>query len=173
MRCALIPLIAFSLFAAACQGQTGPPPASSPSARADAPSTKPVPVSPPPVRPPDALASHNTNWAGVVADVTEFRRKGNVLTAIVRLRNQARDTAVIQVRFSQMSVIDEAGAKKYEVLKDDKDDYIASSGQMEGLVGGGTMTVWMKFPAPPREVRTATLVVPQMPPFESLSIQDQ
>ena len=32
-----------------------------------------------------SLQSHETNWPGVTAEVTEFRRKGNALTAKVRL----------------------------------------------------------------------------------------
>jgi hypothetical protein len=35
------------------------------------------------------------------------------------------------------------------------------------------MIAWMKFPAPPPDVKTGTLAVPQIPPFEDLSIQDR
>ena len=108
-----------------------------------------------------------------MAEVTEFRRKGNTLTAIVRLRNQGTGTAVIQVTWGQAYVLDEAHAKKYEVLKDEKDVYIATPYGTEGLVGDGTLTAWMKFPAPPIEVRTATIAIPQIPPFEDLPIQDR
>jgi len=164
-------LIALSLFLAACQQQASPPAASSHNAAATA---VPASISPAPVKPPDALASHNTNWPGVVADVTEFRRKGNTLTALVRLRNISSG-GVVEFRFSGAYLMDEAGAKKYEVLKDDKGGYIASSSELltQYLSGGQSMTVWMKFPAPPPEVTNATLAMPQMPPFENLVIQVQ
>ena len=165
-------LIALSLCLAACRQQANPPPASSPDAAATA---MPAGISPAAVKPPDALASHNTNWAGVVADVTECRRKGNTLTALVRFRNNSSGSVVVEFRFKDAYLMDEAGAKKYEVLKDEKGGYIASSSEvLTQYVGGGqSMTVWMKFPAPPLEAKTVTLAMPQMPPFENLPIQDQ
>ena len=137
-------------------------------------STAKVAVSPRPEKPADALASITTNFPGVVADVTEFRRKGPVLTALVRLRNQGSALASVDIRFSEAYVM-EAGTKKYQVLKDEDGAYIASAPARvyEGLKDGGTQIVWMKFPAPTPEVHTATLVVPGMSPFEDLSIQDQ
>jgi len=164
-------LIALSLFLVGCQQQPSPPAASPPNAAATA---TPASISPAPVKPPDALASHNTNWAGVVADVTEFRRKGNILTALVRLRNNSSG-GVVQFSFNGAYLMDEAGAKKYEVLKDEKGGYIASSSETltQYVSGGQSMTVWMKFPAPPPEVKTVTLAMPQMPPFDNLTIQDQ
>jgi hypothetical protein len=166
-------LIALSLCLAGCEPRATPPAASSPGA---APIAMPASISPPAMKPADALASRNTNWAGVVADVTEFRRKGNVLTAVVRLRNNITSTALVQFNYREAYLMDEAGAKKYEVLKDEKDGYIAATpggSVTEGIVGGGTLTLWMKFPAPPPEVKTATFAMPGMPPFEDLSIQDQ
>ena len=165
-------LIGLSLFLAACQQRASPPAASSPGA---APTGTPASILPPAVKPADALASHNTNWSGVVADVTEFRRKGNILTALVRLRNTLTDGhTIVQFDIGGVYLMDEAGAKKYEVLKDEKGDYIASStGLFTEGVGGEGITLWMKFPAPPLETKTATLAVPQIPPFEDLPIQDQ
>ena len=132
-----------------------------------------VAVAPPPETPSDALASHLTDWDGVVADVTEFRRKGNVLTALVRLRSQSTQIQVIEVFFDSIYVIDEASGKKYQVLRDEKGTPIASSGAAEGIVGGATKLMWMKFPAPPPEVRKATLALMKMQPFEDLPIQDR
>ena len=100
----------------------------------------------------------------------------NVLTALVRLRNTLTGGhTIVQFGFSGVYLMDEAGAKKYPVLKDEKDDYIASSPGLytEAVDGGGSMTLWMKFPAPPLETKTVTLAMPQMPPFENLPIHDQ
>jgi hypothetical protein len=165
-------MIALSLFLAACQQRASPPAASSPGA---APIATPARILSPAVKPADALASHNTNWSGVVADVTEFRRKGNILTALVRLRNtKTGGHTIVQFGIGNVYLMDAAGAKKYEVLKDEKGGYIASStGLLTEDVGGEGITVWMKFPAPPLETKTATLAMPEMPPFEDLPIQDQ
>lgn len=162
-------LVGLPLLISACHEAPGP------SATSEIPkaSDRPATASPALVKPSDALASRNTNWSGVVADVTDFRRKGNTLTAIVRLRNQSKNTAVIQVTWGQAYVLDEAHGRKYEVLKDEKDVYIATPYGTQGLVADGTLIAWMKFPAPPPDVKTGTLALPQIPPFEDLSIQDR
>jgi len=125
-----------------------------------------------------ALASQQTNWPGVVADVTEFRRKGSTLTAKVVLRNQGNVEAEPNIHYNEVYVMDAGAGKKYEVLKDEKGSYIAAlrpgyrDQWFQGLQPGGTYTIWMKFPAPPPDVKTVTLQIPGAPPFEDLAIQD-
>jgi hypothetical protein len=48
------------------------------------------------------LATQETNWAGIVAEVTEFRRRGNTLTAKVRYRNTAGANATPEVKFEDV-----------------------------------------------------------------------
>jgi hypothetical protein len=162
------------LFLASCQreGASTPPLADKAVTSAQ---TAPVSVSSAaPVKPPDALASQNTNW-GLVADVMEFRRKGNTLTALVRIRHANADsgTLLLNSNFSGAYLLDQAQGKKYEVLQDEKGGYIASAGGTTGLTTGSSMTIWMKFPAPPPEVQKATLTVPETPPFEDPTIQNR
>jgi hypothetical protein len=70
-----------------------------------------------------------------------------------------------------------AGGKKYEVLKDETGRYIAGlrSGYpdrwYQKMKPAETPTIWMKFPAPPAEVKAVTLQLPGAPPFEDLAIQ--
>jgi hypothetical protein len=124
------------------------------------------------------LASQDTNWQGVVAEVTELRRKGNTLTAKVRLRNGGTDEQQAEVKFDEVYLMDAPNAKKYEVLRDEKGTYVASlrSGWNDRWYDklGPTQSylLWMKFPAPPAEVHTITLQLPNTPPFEDLAIQD-
>jgi len=124
------------------------------------------------------LASQETNWSGVVVEVTEFLRKGNTLTAKLRVRNQGGAKVEPDFYFSQMYVMDPAGGKKYEVLKDEAGNYIGGvrSGWRDRwydtLEPGQSAVVWMKFPAPPPEVRVVTLQIPNTPPFDDLAIQD-
>ena len=175
MRHGCLMLVALCTLAG-CQRQADPPPTSTattaPPPTASVP--KSVPIRAQPEKPADALASHQADFGeNVVADVTEFRRKGNTLTAVIRLRNLGANTVALQVRFRDSYVLDEGQGKKYEVLKDENDTPLAAPATMEGLVSGASLMVWMKFPAPPRELRSVTFVMHSVVPFEDLPIQDQ
>ena len=125
-----------------------------------------------------SLASQETNWPGITAEVSEFRRKGNTLTAKIRLVNKRAEKSDAEIQWRDVALIDTAGGKKYEVLKDEKGTFLASTQQgwsdrwHEWIDGNSSQTVWMKFPAPPPEVKTITLQMPKMPPFDDLTIQD-
>jgi len=193
-------LVVVLLLAAACRRQEPAAPAAtetSPSSSASAPATTAPPAEATPAATAAApvggtasapatgtapatasLASQETNWPGIAADVTEFKRKGNALTAKVVLRNHGSEEPEPDVHYDEVYVMDLAGGKKYEVLKDEKGNYIAAlrSGWnnrwYQKLGPGQTFTLWMKFPAPPADVKSVTLQIPGMPPFEDLAIQD-
>jgi hypothetical protein len=124
------------------------------------------------------LASQETNWGGVTAEITEFRRKGNTLTARVRLRNGGPEQQTVEIKYPEVYLMDAANARKYEVLRDEKGSYIGAlrSGYNERwyeyIEPAEQFTIWVKFPAPPPEVRAITLQLPGVPPFEDLAIQD-
>lgn len=124
------------------------------------------------------LASQETNMAGVTAEVTEFKRRGNTLTAKVRLTNAGTDSASLDMPYAKAYLLDAAGGKKYEVLRDDEKNYIALMGPSyndrywDTLKAGQKVTIWMKFPAPPAEVKMVTLQLDDMAPFDELAIQD-
>jgi hypothetical protein len=175
-------LITLWVFCISC-GSPEPPPTPSPS-----PDPIPEPLSPtttaripaPAARPaaPPALASHETNWPGIVAELTEFRRKGNTLTAQLRLRNlRPQQSPTVQFTFEDVYITDEPGAKKYSVLEDERGSWIASTNGSnlwrESFAPGQSFTIWMKFPAPPRDVRTLTLQFPNTTPFEDVRIEDR
>ena len=154
-------------------GATSPAPAA-----AEAPAQAPA-AAPPAAAPAGAvLASQDTNWSGVVAEVTELRRKGNTVTAKVRLRNGSPDKQQVEVKFEDVYLMDAPNAKKYEVLRDEKGTYIAGirSGWADRwydtLDPAQSHVLWIKFPAPPAEVTTITLQLPNTPPFEDLAFQD-
>jgi hypothetical protein len=125
-----------------------------------------------------ALATQESNWAGVVVDVVEFRRRGNTLTAKLRVTNRGTADVEPDIHYSEAYIMDAAAGKKYEVLKDEKGNYIAAlrSGYnnrwYQNLNPAQSVTIWMKFPAPPADVKAVTLQVPGVPPFEDLAIQD-
>jgi len=196
MKVSLPTVAIFLILTVGCQshtpeGQSQAPPATQ--APATAPQTPPpataAPTPPSPTAPPPqatqaapapsgALASQQSNWPGVVVDVTEFRRKGSTLTARVVLRNQGGADVEPEVHYNEVYVMDLGAGKKYEVLKDEKGTYIAAlrSGWGDRWYGklkpGETYTLWMKLPAPPADVKSVTLQIPGLPPFEDLAIQD-
>jgi len=151
-----------------------PPPAAVP-AGAESTATGTAPAGAPAAA---TLASQETNWSGISAEVTEFKRKGNTLTAKVVLRNHAGAEIEADINYKEVYLMDLGAGKKYEVLKDEKGTYIAAlrSGWAdrwyEKLAPGQSFTLWMKFPAPPADVKSVTLQLPGMSPFEDLPIQD-
>lgn len=124
------------------------------------------------------LASHETNWPGIMADVVELRRKGSTLTATVRFRNTGSDRAEPDFMYTETYLMDPAGGKKYDVLKDTEGRYIAalrsgySNRWYDYVSPGASKTVWIKFPAPPPEVKTITFQLPNVMLFEELPIAD-
>ncbi|HEX9945458.1 MAG TPA: hypothetical protein VGG03_25885 [Thermoanaerobaculia bacterium] len=157
--------------------QTEPAPAATPAPAAST-STGAAPGAAPAGAPAASLAGQETNWPGITAEVTEFRRKGNTLTAKVVLRNRGAEPAEADINYGEVYVMDLAAGKKYEVLKDEKGSYIAAlrSGWnnrwYDKLGPTQSFTLWMKFPAPPPDVKSVTLQLPGVPPFEDLPIQD-
>ncbi|PYQ08060.1 MAG: hypothetical protein DMF83_07720 [Acidobacteria bacterium] len=114
----------------------------------------------------------------MVAEVTEFRRKGNTLTAKVRFRNGGTADAEPDIKYEEAYLMDAGAGKKYSVLKDENGSYIAALRQgwkdrwYDKVAAGQEMVVWAKFPAPPVEVKAVTLQLPGVPPFDDLAIQD-
>jgi hypothetical protein len=119
-----------------------------------------------------------TKWSGIFAEVSEFQRKGNTLTAKLRFTNRGSEATSPDFFYSETYLLD-ANNKKYEVLKDEQGKYLAAlrSGHSdrwyERLEPGASQTVWMKFSAPPVTIKTATLQVPGMEPFDDLTIQEK
>ncbi len=182
------PLLLISLlFIAACSkapeqstvataAPTQSSPAAAPATNAPAPAPAPAAAAAPASA--AAIATQETNWKGVSAAVTEFRRKGNTLTAKVQLANHGNVDARAEVKFDETYLLDTGAGKKYNVLKDEKGGYIASlrSGWNDRWYGdlkpGESYLLWMKFPAPPADVKMITLQLPSTPPFEDLAIQE-
>jgi hypothetical protein len=124
-----------------------------------------------------AQQSQETKWPGVMAEVIEFRRKGNALTAKIRFSNRGTKRAEPDFYYSETYILDPAN-KKYEVIKDDEGRYLAalhsgySNRWYDYVEPGSNQTVWMRFSAPPAAVKTASLQIPGMEPFEDLWIQN-
>jgi len=127
----------------------------------------------------EAIQSQDTNIGGLVADLTECKRKGGVLTLKVRVRNTSDKKANIYFT-NGYGTYDRyyltAGDKKYFVLRDSEGAALATD---EGggytnvdLEKGGSYTWWAKYPAPPADVTSISFYTPFAPPFEDVPITD-
>ena len=132
-----------------------------------------------------ALASAPTNWPGVELDLMSIERKGNVLTVKWAVTNGNDDRQ--SVRFGLTSkattyLVDEENGTKYYALTDQDGNALASEhdyidgntfGISDTLDAGATARYWAKFPAPPPEVKTLTVLFDQTEPFEEVPITDR
>ena len=124
-----------------------------------------------------ALAAQETEWPGVVVQLTEFARKGKTLNAKLRFTNNGQKKERPDFYYRDTYVVDENN-KKYEVVKDEKGGYLGSvsSGYNywwgEDVDPGASRTVWMRFEAPPAGVKAMTIQVGTLDPFEDVQIQN-
>lgn len=125
------------------------------------------------------LASTDSNVDGVVAEVTECKRKDGVLTLKVRFRNTGEKEA--EVRLISARNYDSwyltAGSKKYFVLRDAEKTPLAPQPNAGGdlhkdLPPGGSHTWWAKYPAPPADVKAVNVFSPVAPPMDDVPITD-
>lgn len=135
------------------------------------------PTTPPPSSGGAVLGSHETEWPGVVVELTELVRKGKTLNAKLRFTNKGTTQVKPDFYYRDTYVLDEDN-KKYEVLKDEKGGYLGSvsTGYTywwgEKMEPGATRVVWMRFAPPPAGVKTVTVQVGTMEPFEDARIQN-
>ncbi len=126
------------------------------------------------------LQTQDANTPGVVAELTECKRKEGVLTVKVRFRNSSSDEARLNVisgrNFDEYYVT--AKSKKYFILRDSEKTPLAPAADGFGglavkLPASGSWTWWAKYPAPPADVKTISYFTPLGPPFEDVPITDQ
>jgi hypothetical protein len=129
---------------------------------------------------PDAPRVRETNVAGVVAELTECRRKDGVLTVQIRFRNTGTKAIsfypVARGNFDPFYVI--AEDKKYFVLRDEARTALAPAVNPVGdvyasLQPGDTWLWWAKYPAPPAAVKKISYITSLTGPFDDVPISDQ
>ncbi len=128
---------------------------------------------------PAVLATAEINTPGVVAEMTECKRKQGVLSLKLRFRNTTAEglsfNALSRGNYQDFYVV--AGTKKYFVLRDTESTPLAPPQDPGGAVSvslpaGGTWTWWAKYPAPPAELKSITYFTPVGPPIEDIPITD-
>ena len=132
------------------------------------------------------IATGETNWDGVTVKVMSVIRKGRVLTVKFAAVNEGTATQTVWFGFSGEAhscyLVDEESGTKYYVLQDKEGHALASANDFVdlGVVGlkrpvapGKTLRVWMKFPAPPPEVKKISLFLNETEPIEDVPITDK
>jgi len=135
--------------------------------------------------PAEALASASTNWPGVELDLMSVERKGNVLTVKWAVTNGGEERQSVSFGLTAKAttyLVDEENGTKYYALTDQDGNALASEhdyidgdtwGITDTLEPGSTARYWAKFPAPPPEVKTLTVLFDRTEPFEEVPITDK
>lgn len=120
-----------------------------------------------------------TNVAGVVAELTECKRKDGVLTVQIRLRNTGTKSVVVYPVTSNDydAYYVTAEDKKYFVLRDEDKTPLAPPTNPSGsvfvsLAPEGTWLWWAKYPAPPAAVKAINYITSLAGPFDDIPISD-
>jgi hypothetical protein len=122
------------------------------------------------------IQTQETNTQGVVAELTECKRKDGVLTVKLGFRNTS--SATVTFYTSRLDDYDKvyvaADNKKYFILRDSEKEPL--SGKTDGNVSlnpGQSWHWWAKFAAPPATVKSINLLTPVASPFDDVPISDQ
>jgi hypothetical protein len=118
---------------------------------------------------------------GLEVDLTSVAVTGDILTVALRFRpNSDLESATdYNVPIEHVSITDDATSRRYGVLKDQSDQYMASPLSGENVhftvnspksYPGTFEVVWFKFPVPPQG-QTISINVPKVAPFDNIRIQ--
>lgn len=148
-------------------------PAAAPAAPAAAPAAPAVP----------ALASADGEIPGTRVDITELKRNSSgTVTLKFTLHSDTDkpfnftghvfgDATIREDYYSVGGVhlLDPVGKKKYLVVRDSANNCLCSD--KVPSITKSKVSLWAKFPAPPDDVKTVTVVIPHFAPFDDLAIR--
>ena len=130
------------------------------------------------------IARGDTSWDGVTVHVMRLVRKHGILTLKIAAVNSGTAPQRIIFDFTGDNacyLVDEENGTKYFVLTDKGGTPLASGnewvrgghGIMRDVAPGKTLRVWMKFPAPPPEVKSISIFLNETEPIEDVPITDK
>jgi hypothetical protein len=133
----------------------------------------------------EAIQTQTTD-GNVEVGVMKVVADQGILTVQLVYHNTSNVDLGIKYPVSEVYYIDEKERKKYPVLKDSHGEWVAaptaygSIATQHGwgvealpLQAGGKVIVWFKFPAPPASTTKINLIVPNLLPFENLSVSQR
>ncbi len=118
---------------------------------------------------------------GIEVDLIRCKVSDKVLSVAFKFRSTAEDGSV-SVDIDTRVVHYVANNKKYQVLKDDKGNWVAGPLDLihKGVASGtriylgdskASKVVWYKFPAPPEEVTKIQINLDGIMPFDDVEVQ--
>jgi hypothetical protein len=158
-------------------------PAPAPTTTTTAAATAPAPATAPAVTAPAGIASADGETSGVKAVIQELKRtSGGTVSLKFTITNGSDNRLNTGYEFADkdheiidhssvggVQLIDEAGKKKYFVVRDTGGKCVCSQG-VKDLKAGETVNLWARFPAPPDSVQKITVVIPHFQPMDDVPI---
>ena len=133
---------------------------------------------PTPAAAPPPIATADSETPGVQLQVTKLKRLGDsVMLQFVLINNsdssydpQKLDASGVGRRNADgIFLLDLAGKKKYEVVRD-SDQQCLCSHDLQPMAAKSRLNVWAKFPAPPDNVKKLGVVVPHFMPMDDVPL---
>ncbi len=124
------------------------------------------------------IQTQMTTDANAEVDVVKAQVNDGIMTIIVMFRNTVDKRLEYDLNTAETYYIDKAANKKFHMLKDSKEQWVASdvsywtsSSTFKFKVPkNGKKLVWMKFPAPAEGVETIDFSMPGILPFDGLKV---
>lgn len=136
----------------------------------------------PPQAQPAVLSSTDGELPGVRVEVTELKRSASVVTLKFTLINESSEefdfsydladpsmSAADYNSIGGVHLIDSEGRKKYEVIRDANRKCVCSGG-LKALQPQSRITLWARFPAPPPEVGSVSVMIPHFIPMDNVPL---
>jgi hypothetical protein len=127
-------------------------------------------------QPAGPLATADGEAPGTQLQVTKFKRAGDsVILQFVLINNSDSSYDPNNLQSSNyrsvdgVYLVDLAGKKKYEVVRDSTGVGVCSQGVQE-IPSKSSANVWAKFPAPPDNVQKLGIVVPHFMPMDDVPL---
>ncbi|MFI4986753.1 MAG: hypothetical protein ACHQF3_04885 [Alphaproteobacteria bacterium] len=127
----------------------------------------------------DAVASTDGETAGTRLVVQEFKRVsgGAVMLRFIVTNDTDKDVDLYHLMIASegatvdgIYLVDLAGKKKYEVVRDAEKHCLCSRGIPSQLAAKSSANLWAKFPAPPDNVEKIGIVAPHFIPMDDVPL---
>ncbi|MGF1571303.1 MAG: hypothetical protein ACFCVD_25045 [Nodosilinea sp.] len=109
-------------------------------------------------------------------DLMAAKVTGDIITVTLRYRSMPSERLATRYSIEEVSYIDDATSKRYGVVQDESGAWLASPKDSGGddvyiSIYDNAEIAWFKFPAPPPEAQTISINIPEVSPFDGVSVE--